>query len=71
VRRGAVGARAPADDTQPATNSGSITFDAFAQIYIDRVAKASGKASWKDDAYLLATVCRIKPPMAGDWGTLP
>jgi hypothetical protein len=57
---------------QSATNSDSITFDAFAQIYINRVAKASGKASWKDDAYLLATVCRHRtPPMAGDWGTSP
>src|SRR5580704_3300180 len=33
-----------------------LTLDQYAPIYIDRAAKASGKASWKDDAYLLATV---------------
>jgi integrase len=33
-----------------------ITLDAFAATYIERAAKASGKASWKDDEYLLATV---------------
>jgi integrase len=36
--------------------SNAVTLDQFAPIYIDRAAKASGKASWKDDAYLLATV---------------
>jgi integrase len=36
--------------------SAIVTLDDFAPIYIDRAAKASGKASWKDDAYLLATV---------------
>jgi integrase len=33
-----------------------VTLDHFAPIFIDRVAKASGKASWKDDDYLLTTV---------------
>jgi integrase len=33
-----------------------LTLDQYAPIYIDRAAKASGKASWKDDVYLLATV---------------
>src|SRR5260370_32929335 len=32
-----------------------VTLDVLAPIYIDRAAKASGKASWTDDAYLLAT----------------
>ena len=35
----------------------TVTLDTFVPIYIERVAKASGKASWKDDAYLLGTVC--------------
>lgn len=33
-----------------------VTLDQFAAVYIERASKASGKASWKDDAYLLATV---------------
>ena len=33
-----------------------VTLDQFAAVYIERVSKANGKASWKDDAYLLATV---------------
>ena len=33
-----------------------VTLDQFVAVYIERVSKASGKASWKDDAYLLATV---------------
>ncbi len=35
-----------------------ISLDQFAPIYVERAAKASGKASWKDDASLLATICR-------------
>lgn len=34
----------------------AVTLDQFAAVYIERVSKASGKASWRDDAYLLATV---------------
>src|SRR5579864_7054261 len=34
----------------------AVTLEQFAPIYLERVAKANGKASWKDDAYLLATV---------------
>jgi hypothetical protein len=40
----------------------AVTLDSFAPIYIERVARASGKASWKDDAYLLTTVRTHRTP---------
>ena len=47
-----------------------VTLDQFAPIYIERAAKASGKTSWKDDAYLLATVRDHRAPdgrRLGEW----
>src|SRR5262245_8944263 len=47
-----------------------VTLDAFAATYIERAAKASGKASWKDDEYLLTTVRNYRTAdgrRLGDW----
>jgi integrase len=47
-----------------------VTLDSFAPIYIERVAKASGKASWKDDEYLLTTIRNHRTPdgrRLGEW----
>ena len=52
----AAAARATREQGVAAAVADVVTLDYFAPIYIDRVAKASGKASWKDDEYLLTTV---------------
>lgn len=44
-----------AAEAQRHTTAG-VTLDQFAATYIERASKASGKASWKDDESLLATV---------------
>lgn len=51
-REAAAGIRAEATGTPAAV----VTLDRFVAIYLERVAQASGKASWKDDGYLLAAV---------------
>src|SRR5207245_7494079 len=33
------------------------TLDVFANVYVERVSKASGKVSWRDDAWLLKSIC--------------
>jgi integrase len=48
----------------------TVSLRQFAAIYVDRVAKASGKRSWKDDEYLLATICTHRTSDGrsfGDW----
>jgi integrase len=49
-------ARREAEFTGAAFAGLAITLEQFTPIYLERVAKANGKASWKDDAYLLATL---------------
>jgi integrase len=49
----------------------SVTFDTFATIYVERVAKSSGKASWKDDEYLLGTVRNHRTVDGRRLGDLP
>jgi hypothetical protein len=51
-REAAAGVRAEATSTPAPV----VTLDSFVAIYLERVAQASGKASWKDDGYLLAAV---------------
>ena len=46
------------------------TLDQFAAIYLERVSKASGKASWKDDEHLLSKVREHRCPggrRLGEW----
>jgi integrase len=48
----------------------TVSLRQFAAIYVDRVAKASGKRSWRDDEYLLATICAHRTSdgrSLGDW----
>jgi len=48
----------------------AVSLRQFATIYIDRAVKASGKTSWKDDEYLLTTVCAHRTAdgrSLGDW----
>ena len=55
---------------QPAAASSAVTLDQLTTTYITRAVKPSGKASWKDDEYLLATVCNHRPldgRRLGDW----
>jgi integrase len=35
----------------------AVTLDGFAEIFIERVSKASGKVSWRDDKSLLNSIC--------------
>ncbi|OLC84758.1 MAG: hypothetical protein AUH72_00890 [Acidobacteria bacterium 13_1_40CM_4_65_8] len=35
----------------------TVTLDVFAKVYVERVSKASGKVSWRDDAWLLKSIC--------------
>jgi integrase len=53
----------------PAAPTG-VTLDAFAAIYVDRVSKASGKTSWKDDKIRLGKVREYRAAdgrRLGDW----
>jgi integrase len=55
-----------AADAAPA----GVTLDAFAAIYIERVSKASGKKSWKDDEGRLGKVCDYRAAdgrRLGEW----
>ena len=49
--------------SQPRAATTGVTLDQFAKTYIERAVEPSGKASWKDDQYLLATV---RAHIAGD-----
>ena len=47
-----------------------LSLDQFAAIYIERASQASGKASWKDDASLLATIRNFRTAdgrRLGEW----
>jgi integrase len=55
-RREAEETRTRPEQESTANTSPVVTLDTFATIYVERVAKASGKASWKDDGYLFTTV---------------
>lgn len=47
-----------------------VTLEQFAKVYIERAVEPSGKASWKDDKYLLATICAHNVAdgrRLGDW----
>jgi integrase len=50
------GAESPAAQSPTSSAPVVFTLDQFAEVYIERASKASGKASWKDDAYLLSSV---------------
>jgi integrase len=63
------GGSVPSND--PASSVTSVTFDAFVDVYVTRVAKATGKASWKDDEYLLATVADHRIADGRRLGALP
>jgi len=47
---------AAAEAARPAATA-AVTLDRFVAVYIERGPKASGKATWKDDEYLLGTLC--------------
>jgi integrase len=49
--------RAPAAPTASQPASASLSLDEFAPVYIQRVAKASGKVTWKEDGHRLALLC--------------
>ncbi|MDO8795463.1 MAG: site-specific integrase [Vicinamibacterales bacterium] len=49
-------ARKAAEEAQRPAAAG-VSLDQFVGIYVERGSKASGKASWKDDQYLLGTLC--------------
>ncbi|HWF83596.1 MAG TPA: tyrosine-type recombinase/integrase [Vicinamibacterales bacterium] len=40
--------------TPPAPSADAITLDAFAKVYVERAAQASGKKTWKNDEHMLA-----------------
>jgi integrase len=54
-----------------AADVSTVSLKQFATIYIDRAAKAGGKSSWKDDEYLLATVCGHRTPDGRFLGDCP
>ena len=67
-REAAAGIRAEAAGTPAPV----VTLDSFVAIYLERVAQASGKASWKDDGYLLAAVRSHRSwPALSSLGALP
>jgi len=48
----------------------TITLGQFVSVYVERVPQASGKVSWRDDKYLLATLCNHAARdgrTLGDW----
>lgn len=64
--------RRAAEEAQRPKTAG-VTLDQFAAVYIERASKASGKASWKDDGYLLATVRDHRTAdgrRLGDWALI-
>jgi integrase len=54
----------------PALPAAPITLDQFVPVYLERGPQASGKASWKDDEYLLAALRNYEARdgrRLGDW----